>query len=134
MILLIGKCPNSPVARNSGSLWRSPCSGTQHFADGRATYRARYPFAQTIDQIIHQEPARGCSVIFTTHDLEEARAADNVILTAGYVVACGPPDQVLTAANLSTAYGLGLLHPEFSDTIGIIDGGHEESSHHEGQK
>jgi iron complex transport system ATP-binding protein len=90
--------------------------------------------AQTIDQIIHQEPARGCSVIFTTHDLEEARAADNVILTAGYVVACGPPDQVLTAANLSTAYGLGLLHPEFSDTIGIIDGGHEESSHHEGQK
>jgi iron complex transport system ATP-binding protein len=89
--------------------------------------------AQTIDQIIHEEPARGCSVIFTTHDLEEARAADNVILTGGHVVACGPPDQVLTPAHLATAYGLGLLHPEFSDTMGIIDGGHEESHDHEGR-
>lgn len=84
--------------------------------------------AQTIDEIIHHEPARGCSVIFTTHDLEEARAADAVILTSGEVVAWGPPEEVLTPENLSRAYGLGLLHPEFSDTVGIIDGGHDE--HH----
>jgi manganese transport system ATP-binding protein len=89
--------------------------------------------AHTIDQIIHQEPARGCSVIFTTHDLQEARAADNVILMSGSVVACGPPDQVLTPENLSRAYGLGLLHPEFSDTLGIMDGGHEDVHHHEGE-
>jgi manganese transport system ATP-binding protein len=48
--------------------------------------------AQTIDDIIHDEPARGCSVVFTTHDLEEARAADHVILVSGYVVASGPPE------------------------------------------
>lgn len=84
--------------------------------------------AQTIDEIIHHEPARGCSVVFTTHDLEEARAADAVILTSGEVVAWGPPADVLTPENLSRAYGLGLLHPEFSDTVGIIDAGHDE--HH----
>jgi manganese transport system ATP-binding protein len=47
--------------------------------------------AQTIDDIMHEEPARGCSVVFTTHDLEEARAADHVILVSGYVVAEGAP-------------------------------------------
>lgn len=66
--------------------------------------------AKTIDAIIHDEPARGCSVVLTTHDLEEARAANHVILTSGYVVASGPPDQVLTTDNLATAYGLGSLH------------------------
>jgi iron complex transport system ATP-binding protein len=66
--------------------------------------------ARTIDTIIHDEPSRGCSVILTTHDLEEARAADHVILTAGRVVACGPPAEVLTTANLTHAYGLGALH------------------------
>lgn len=66
--------------------------------------------AKTIDGIIHDEPARGCSVVITTHDLEEAKAADHVILTAGYVVASGPPAQVLTPDKLATAYGLGSLH------------------------
>ncbi len=89
--------------------------------------------AQTIDDIIHEEPARGCSVIFTTHDLEEARAADNVILMSGSVLACGPPDHVLTAENLSRAYGLGLLHPEFSENLEIIDDGHKDFHVHEGE-
>ena len=66
--------------------------------------------ARTIDSIIHEEPTRGCTVVLTTHDLEEARAADHVILTAGRVVASGPPGSVLTTANLATAYGLGTLH------------------------
>lgn len=66
--------------------------------------------ARTIDHIIHEEPADGCSVVLTTHDLEEARAADHVILTAGRVVASGPPDAVLTAEHLTNAYGLGALH------------------------
>lgn len=65
---------------------------------------------RAIDAIIHEEPARGCSVVLTTHDLEEARAADHVILVAGRVVACGAPGDVLTAANLTAAYGLGALH------------------------
>jgi iron complex transport system ATP-binding protein len=66
--------------------------------------------AKTIDSIIHDEPSRGCSVLLTTHDLEEAQAADHVILTAGRVVASGPPAEALTPDNLTTAYGLGTLH------------------------
>ena len=86
--------------------------------------------AQTIDGIIHDEPARGCSVVFTTHDLEEARAADHVILVSGYVVASGPPEHALSKDNLATAYGLGLLHPGHTREGGIIDDAHDTTHHH----
>lgn len=66
--------------------------------------------ARTIDHIIHDEPRHGCAVVLTTHDLEEAAAADHVLLTCGRVFASGPPEQVLTSANLAQAYGLGALH------------------------
>jgi manganese transport system ATP-binding protein len=88
--------------------------------------------AQTIDHIIHEEPARGCSVVFTTHDLEEARAADHVILVNGYVVASGPPEQALSDQNLATAYGLGLLHPETQSAHRVIDDAHDTSHLHGG--
>lgn len=68
------------------------------------------PTARAIDQIIHDETDRGCTVVLTTHDLSEAGAADHVLLLAGRVVAEGPPDQVLDAANLTAAYGAALLH------------------------
>lgn len=76
--------------------------------------------ARTIDRIIHGERDRGCSVVLTTHDLEEARAADHVVLMSGQVVASGPPAAVLTRRNLGEAYGLGALHaapdlPEIRD-------------------
>lgn len=66
--------------------------------------------AQAIDDVIHDEPTRGCTVIMTTHDLAEARAADFVILLSGRVVAAGLPTDVLTIENLTTAYGASLLH------------------------
>lgn len=66
--------------------------------------------ARTIDQIIHAERERGHSVVLTTHDLDEARAADHVVLMSGRVLASGPPAAVLTRRNLEIAYGLGALH------------------------
>ena len=66
--------------------------------------------AATIDELIHEQRADGCSVIMTTHDLDEARAADWVILVSGRVVASGPPAQVCTRHNLEVAYGLGTTH------------------------
>jgi len=66
--------------------------------------------ARMIDDIIHSEQAVGHSVILTTHDLDEARAADHVILMSGRVVAAGDPEEVLTRRNLEDAYGLGALH------------------------
>lgn len=70
------------------------------------------PTAQAIDDVIHDERTRGCTVVMTTHDLTEARAADYVLLLAGKVVAGGTPHEVLTAENLAAAYGLALLHVE----------------------
>ena len=68
------------------------------------------PSARAIDEVIHDEHARGCTVVVTTHDLAEARVADYVILLAGGVVACGPPEKVLTVKHLTKAYGASLLH------------------------
>lgn len=81
--------------------------------------------AKVIDQIIHHENHAGCSVIMTTHALDEARACDNVILMNGRVLAAGKPDEVLTQSNLEEAYGLGALH----EHVGVlIDDPH--SGHH----
>jgi manganese transport system ATP-binding protein len=68
------------------------------------------PTAQAIDEVIHDERGRGCTVIMTTHDLSEAMVADYVVLLSGRVVAAGPPDEVLTTENLTAAYGQSLLH------------------------
>ena len=84
--------------------------------------------AKTIDSIIHDEPVRGCSVVLTTHDLEEARAADHVILTAGRVVGSGKPSEVLTTENLTNAYGLGSLH-EHTATDLILPTEHHLNDH-----
>ncbi len=67
--------------------------------------------ARPIDELIHSEQRQARSVVLTTHDLDEARAADHVILMNRRVVASGPPETVLTPENLGEAYGLGALHP-----------------------
>jgi iron complex transport system ATP-binding protein len=66
--------------------------------------------AMAIDDLIHEEQAAGRTVIISTHELSEARAADWVLLLAGRVVAAGPPAEVLTAENMAVAYGTSLLH------------------------
>ena len=42
--------------------------------------------------------------MFSTHDLSEAATADLVVLLAGRVVACGPPEEVLVQKYLMEAY------------------------------
>ena len=81
--------------------------------------------ARTIDAIIHTERERGHSVVLTTHDLDEARAADHVVLMAGRVIAAGPPGEVLTRHNLETAYGLGALHDSSFDLVDDPTHAHE---------
>ncbi len=87
--------------------------------------------AKTIDAIIHDEPQHGCSVILTTHDLEEAQAADHVILTGGRVIASGRPEEVLTQANLAEAYGLGALHDLDGDAP-LLPTEHHDHDHDHG--
>jgi iron complex transport system ATP-binding protein len=79
--------------------------------------------AQAIDEVIHDERSRGCTVIMTTHDLSEAMVADYVVLLSGKVVAAGPPDEILTRENLVAAYGSALLHVD-EGTMFIDDPAH----------
>jgi manganese transport system ATP-binding protein len=84
--------------------------------------------AKTIDRIIHTERERGHAVVLTTHDLDEAHAADHVILMSGEVVACGPPETVCTRHNLERAYGLGALH---DSQAGFLDDPDHAVTRHE---
>lgn len=81
--------------------------------------------AKIIDDLIHTERERGHAVVLTTHDLDEARAADHVVLMSGHVVAAGPPETVLTRHNLELAYGLGALHGTEGEFADDPDHGHE---------
>jgi manganese transport system ATP-binding protein len=60
---------------------------------------------QRILDLIEEETTRGTTVVLTTHHLDEARHCDQVLLIAGRLIATGPPDQVLTAAELRRAFG-----------------------------
>ncbi len=82
------------------------------------------PTAYAIDEVIHEEQNRGSTVVMTTHDLSEARAADYVLLLASRVVAAGLPAEVLTAIHLADAYGPSLLHID-EDKIFIDDPAHQ---------
>lgn len=68
------------------------------------------PTAQAIDEVIHDELTRGCTVVIATHDLSEAAVADHVLLLSRRAVASGTPDEVLTAEHLTAAYGASLQH------------------------
>jgi len=68
------------------------------------------PSARAIDEVIHEENARGATVIMTTHDLSEAQVSDHVLLLSGRVIASGPPSDVLTVEHLTEAYGPAMLH------------------------
>lgn len=81
--------------------------------------------ARTIDRIIHAERDSRRTVVLTTHDLDEARAADHVLLVSGRVVSSGTPGEVLTRSNLELAYGLGALH----ETHGFLDDPHRPEDH-----
>ena len=54
--------------------------------------------------VIADEAAAGRIVCTSTHDLEEARRCDHVVLLATRLVAQGTPDEVLTEAHLREAF------------------------------
>jgi ABC-type Mn2+/Zn2+ transport system ATPase subunit len=54
---------------------------------------------------VADERSLGRTVVVSTHDLDDARRADLVMLLANRVVAFGAPDDVLTDGPLRAAYG-----------------------------
>lgn len=63
------------------------------------------PSQTTILEVIEAERAAGHLVVMSTHHLQEARRCDRVLLLKGMVLADGAPDEVLTDANLTAAFG-----------------------------
>lgn len=55
--------------------------------------------------VIDEEVAAGRTVVVTTHNLEDARRCDTVLLLDTRAIAVGPPDEVLTETHLRQAFG-----------------------------
>lgn len=55
--------------------------------------------------LVDEEVAAGRTVVLTTHNLDEARRCDQVLLLDTTAIAVGTPDQVLTEENLRRAFG-----------------------------
>lgn len=60
---------------------------------------------QVILDVVDEERAAGRAVVMTTHSLDEAASCDRVVLLATRMIAAGAPDEVLTEANLRSAFG-----------------------------
>lgn len=77
--------------------------------------------------VMDSERRRGSVVVTATHDVREAQRADLVLVVAERVVACGPPDEALTAEALAQAFGVVI-----SDATGpvVIDPHHGHDHHH----
>jgi ABC-type Mn2+/Zn2+ transport system ATPase subunit len=85
--------------------------------------------AEAIREVIEQERAAGRFVLVATHDLDDARRADFVVLLNGHVVAAGSPEVALSPECLRTAYGARVLDLG-GHTVAIDDGVHHEDHEH----
>jgi iron complex transport system ATP-binding protein len=81
-----------------------------------------------ISHVIRQEREDRGTVVFTTHELADAYAADHVILLAGRVVAAGAPSEVLTTESLSDAYRTRVI--EVGGRILVDDSAHQPVGEH----
>ncbi len=55
--------------------------------------------------MVDEETAAGRTVVLTTHNLDDARRCDDVLLLNTTPVVLGPPSEVLTEQHLRTAFG-----------------------------
>ena len=56
-------------------------------------------------EMIDEEVQSGRTVIFSSHNLNDANRADQVLLLKTIPICYGPPDEVLTEINLRSAFG-----------------------------
>lgn len=59
--------------------------------------------------VIDEQVAAGRVVVVTTHELDDARRCDQVLLLDTGAIAVGPPAQVLTESHLREAFGRGFI-------------------------
>jgi manganese transport system ATP-binding protein len=80
---------------------------------------------QHILEAIAAERDAGRTVVMSTHDLDDARLAERVMLLANRLVAYGPSDEVLTDRNLGAAYGGRVLR--LTPGTVLVDDPHHEA-------
>jgi ABC-type Mn2+/Zn2+ transport system ATPase subunit len=83
---------------------------------------------QRILNVVAEEAALGVAVVMTTHDLNEAAAADHVLLLSEGTVVSGPPDEVLVPDVLRRAYAGRLLVVGTDHTV-VVDDPHHGHAH-----
>jgi len=76
---------------------------------------------QRILAIVDEEKQGGSTVVLSTHHLDEARHADQIMLLATRAIAAGPPDEVLTETNLRAAYGSRVLAKRDGEDLAVLD-------------
>lgn len=84
---------------------------------------------ERILDLIDDETTAGTTVVITTHNLDEARHCDVVLLLAGRLVAIGEADEVLTPEGLRETFGALVLgdhrgHGHRRDLLIVDDHGH----------
>ncbi len=82
------------------------------------------PSQTTILEVVEAERAAGRLVVMSTHHLQEARRCDRVVLLKGMVVDDGPPDEVLTDASLTAAFGGEVVTEEGSEHEFVMESVH----------
>jgi ABC-type Mn2+/Zn2+ transport system ATPase subunit len=85
--------------------------------------------AQRIRAVIDEEAGAGRFVLVATHDLDDARRADFVVLLKGHVVAAGTPGEALRPECLRAAYGARVLDLG-GHTVAVDDGVHHDDHEH----
>lgn len=82
-------------------------------------------------EVMAEERAAGRLVVATTHDLGDAAHADHVLLLSGRLVASGPPEEVLVADHLASAYGQRLIRLG-ENVLMLDDAPHHDDLQHDG--
>ncbi len=78
----------------------------------------------TILDVVDAERAAGRSVVMTTHNLDDARRCDRVLLLSTRSIAFGPPDHVFCEEHLREAFGGRVL--QLRDGEFLMDDPHHE--------
>lgn len=60
---------------------------------------------EVILEVIDEETAAGRTIVMTTHNLDDARRCDQVLLLATQAIAFGSPDDVIREEHLRAAFG-----------------------------
>jgi len=79
-----------------------------------------------IVDVLAGEREAGRTTVMSTHNFEDARRCDLVLLLATRPIACGPPDEVLTEPNLRAAFGGRFVR--VGDTL-LLDDPHHDHPH-----